>query len=133
MPNNSIETILNEAKTIAVVGYSDKPNRPSYQIGQFLQKKGYLVYPVNPTLSEIDGQRCYSSLSEIPSPIDIVNVFRRGEYLPEIVEECIRLKIKILWIQVGIFNAQAQQKAIDSGIQVIVNRCIRTDLIAYGD
>nr|ADN16669.1 CoA-binding domain protein [Gloeothece verrucosa PCC 7822] len=127
--NESIKSILKLAKTIALVGYSDQPTRPSYQIGQFLREKGYVVYPVNPTISEIDGQRCYSSLSEIPKAIDLVNVFRRGEYLPEIVEECIKLKIKIIWLQLGIFNEQAQQKAIDAGIQVIVNRCIRTELM----
>lgn len=90
MPNlkeddNALCQVLTQAKAIAVVGHSDKPHRTSYQIAQFLRSVGYTVYPVNPLLSQIDGQPCYPSLKEIAQPVGIVNIFRRSEYLPEIV------------------------------------------------
>ncbi len=99
MPNlkeddNAMRDVLTNSKVIAVVGHSDKPDRTSYRIAQFLRQVGYKVYPVNPMVSEIDGQPSYASLKVIPETVDIVNVFRRSEYLPEIVDEAIAVNAK---------------------------------------
>ena len=99
MPNlkeddNAMRDVLINAKAIAVVGHSDKPGRTSYRIAQFLREAGYKVYPVNPLVSEIDGQPSYASLKDAPELVDIVNVFRRSEYLPEIVDEAITVNAK---------------------------------------
>ena len=88
--------VLTQTQVIAVVGHSDKPHRTSYQIAQFLRQVGYTVYPVNPTVPEIDSQPSFASLNAIPEPIDLVNVFRRSEYLPEIVEQAIALGVPTL-------------------------------------
>ncbi|MCC5623233.1 CoA-binding protein [Nostoc sp. CHAB 5715] len=116
MPNlkeddNALRKVLTQAKTIAVVGYSDKHHRPSYQIAQFLRQVGYKVYAVNPLIKEIDGQPSYTALQELPEPVDIVNVFRRSEYLPEIVDEAISLNAKTVWAQLGIWHQSSAQKA----------------------
>ncbi|KYC37388.1 CoA-binding protein [Scytonema hofmannii PCC 7110] len=128
-PNDSaIRDVLTSAKVIAVVGHSDKPNRTSYQIAQFLRKVGYIVYPVNPQVQEIDGQPSYPSLKEVPSHIDIVNVFRRSEYLSEIVTEAIAINANTIWAQLGISDEAAAQKALDAGMNVVMDMCI---LIEY--
>ncbi|GAA6618384.1 CoA-binding protein [Scytonema sp. NUACC26] len=128
-PNdNAIRDVLTSAKVIAVVGHSDKPNRTSYQIAQFLRKVGYIVYPVNPQVQEIDGQPSYPSLKEVPSHIDIVNVFRRSEYLSEIVTEAIAINANTIWAQLGISDEAAVQKALDAGMNVVMDACI---LIEY--
>src|SRR3972149_2537973 len=100
MPINNdkeLKELLSSARVIAVVGHSDKPYRTSYEIAQYLRRVGYTVYPVNPTLDEIDGQKCYASLSEVPESIDIVDVFRRSEYLPGVVEDAIAAGAKGGW------------------------------------
>ncbi|MGK7887780.1 MAG: CoA-binding protein [Leptolyngbyaceae cyanobacterium] len=126
--------ILTTAKAIAIVGYSPKRDRPSYDIGRFLQTVGYQVYPINPGVTTIDGQPCFPSLSELPCPVDIVNVFRRSEYVPAIVEETIRLHQRYpnaaaptLWTQLGVIHDQAAQIAVDAGLTVVMNRCIKID------
>ncbi|WP_413165747.1 CoA-binding protein [Capilliphycus salinus ALCB114379] len=122
-----IAEILSNAQVIAVVGHSDKPSRTSYQIGQFLRNVGYRVYPVNPTVTEIDGQPCYRSLTEIPERIDIVNVFRRPEFLSEIVSEAIAVEAKTVWGQLGVIDAKAAQIAENAGLNLIMDRCIKID------
>ncbi|MCP6760081.1 MAG: CoA-binding protein, partial [Fischerella sp. CENA71] len=117
--DSAMRDVLTHAKIIAVVGNSDKPERTSYQIAQFLRSVGYTVYPVNPTVKEIDGQPSYSSLKEIPGSVDIVNVFRRSEYLSEIVDEAIAINAKTVWAQLGVVNQQAAQKALDAGLNVV--------------
>lgn len=121
--------VLATSKAIAVVGYSDRPDRPSYRIAQFLRQAGYTVYPVNPTVKEIDGQPCYAALRDVPEPIDIVNVFRRSEYLSEIVAEAIEVGAKTVWVQLGIFDDRAVQKALDAGLNVAANTCIKIDYL----
>ncbi|MEM9538466.1 MAG: CoA-binding protein [Cyanobacteria bacterium P01_E01_bin.42] len=116
--------ILANAKTIAVVGHSNKRDRPSYRIAQFLREKGYTVYPVNPTLTEIEGMQCYSSLKEIPTAIDIVNIFRRSEFLPEIATEAISIGAKVFWAQEGIIHPEAAKKATEAGLKVVMDACI---------
>jgi len=122
-----LRQLLVKAKVIAVVGYSDKPYRTSYRIGQYLRNAGYKVYPVNPTISEIDGLPCYSNLAAIPEPIDIVDVFRRSEYLAQIVDEAIAVGAKAIWTQLGVVDEAAAQKADEAGLDVVMDRCIMVD------
>lgn len=125
-------SLLINAKVIAVVGHSDKPNRTSYQIAQFLRNVGYIVYPVNPQVKEIDSQPSYPSLKEIPEPVDIVNIFRRSEYLSEIVNEAIDINAKTIWAQLGVFDEVAAQKALNAGLNVVMDACIKVEYLRLG-
>jgi len=118
-------SILSAAKVIAVVGYSDDPSRTSYQIGRFLKNAGYTVYAVNPTVTSIDGEKAYASLADVPEPIDIVNVFRRSEFLSGVVDAAIQVGAKVVWAQLGVFDSDAARKGEESGITVILNNCIK--------
>jgi len=124
---NDLRRILQEARVIAVVGYSDKPHRTSYRIGRYLREAGYKVYPVNPSVAEIDGVRSYASLAEVPVPIDIVNVFRRSEFLAEVVEQAIAVGAKAVWAQLGVVDELAAKKAEEAGLSVVMDRCIMVD------
>ncbi len=130
--DSTMRDVLTHAKTIAVVGHSDKSERTSYQIAQFLRSVGYTVYPVNPTVKEIDGQQSYSSLQEIPGSVDIVNIFRRSEYLSEIVDEAIVINAKTVWAQLGVADQQAAQKALDAGLNVVMDACIKVEYLRLG-
>jgi predicted CoA-binding protein len=125
--DNARRGVLINAKVIAVVGHSDKPDRTSYRIAQFLRGVGYKVYPVNPGVSEIDGQPCYSSLNDVPEPVDIVNVFRRSEYLPAIVDEAIAVNAKTVWAQLGVSDELSAQKALDAGLNIVMDACIKVE------
>ena len=134
MPNlrdddNAMRDVLTNSKVIAVVGHSDKPDRTSYRIAQFLRQVGYKVYPVNPMVSEIDGQPSYTSLKQLPEAADIVNVFRRSEYLPEIVDEAIAVNAKTVWAQLGVYDEASTQKALDAGLNVVMDACIKVEYI----
>lgn len=122
-----IRRILESAKTIAVVGASVKPWRDSNSIMQFLLQVGYIVFPVNPNYSEVLGTRCVPLLSEVPEEIDIVDVFRRSDAVGPIVDEAIAVAAKTLWMQVGVVNEEAADKAERAGLNVIMDRCIRVD------
>lgn len=124
---DTIRKILQEARTIAVVGASEKPWRDSNSIARFLKHKGYTVYPVNPNYREIDGEQCYPDLASIPAPIDIVDVFRQPSAVPEIVKEAVAIGAKTLWLQYGVVHEQAAAEAERSGLQVIMDRCIAVD------
>lgn len=124
---NAMRELLADARVIAVVGHSDRPYRTSYRIAQYLRQVGYTVYPVNPTVEQIDGTPSYPSLTDVPEPIDIVNVFRRSEYLPEIVEDAIRVGAKAIWAQLGVYDEAAQQRALEAGLNVIMNACIKVE------
>jgi predicted CoA-binding protein len=117
--------ILATARTIAVVGHSDDPSRTSYQIAQYLRRVGYKVYPVNPTVETIDGEISYPSLAAVPEPIDIVDVFRRSEFLPGVIEDAIAAGAKVVWAQLGISNEDAARMAAEAGITLIENNCIK--------
>jgi len=121
------KSILESTKVIAVVGHSDKPHRTSYRIAQFLRGAGYTVYPVNPTVEEIDGERSYPSLAEVPEPIDIVNVFRRSEYLEGVVEDAIDAGVDVVWAQLGVADEDAAKKASVAGLNIVMNRCIKVE------
>jgi predicted CoA-binding protein len=123
----AMRAALAKARVIAVVGHSDNPARTSYQIAQYLRRVGYTVYPVNPTVTEIDGQPCYPTLAAVPEPIDIVNVFRRSEFLPEVVEEAIRAGAKAVWAQLGVADEAARQRALAAGLDVALDVCIKVE------
>ena len=120
-----LHDILQSARTIAVVGHSDNPGRTSYQIARYLRQVGYKVYPVNPTIQTIDGEPSYPSLTALPETVDIVDVFRRSEFLPDVVEDAIAAKAKIVWAQLGIINDDAARRAAEAGITLIQNNCIK--------
>jgi predicted CoA-binding protein len=122
--SEEIIQILRSAKTIAVIGASVKPERPSHWISVYLKKQGYKVIPVNPGLSEILGDKCYKSLSEIPEALDIVDIFREPNAVAAIVEEAIAKKAKVIWMQEGIVHNKAAEKARAAGLKVVMNKCI---------
>jgi predicted CoA-binding protein len=119
-----IADILRKAKTIAVIGASLKPERPSRWISVYLKEQGYKVIPVNPGHSEVLGDKCYKRLAEIPEAVDIVDIFRDPSAVPGIVEEAIAKKVKVIWMQEGIVHNAAAQKARASGLKVVQNKCI---------
>jgi uncharacterized protein len=121
--------LLEEAKTIAVVGLSNKPERTSYMVAAAMQNAGYRIIPVNPTIAgeTVLGERVVASLSEIDEPVDIVNVFRRSEDVPPVAEEAVKLKPKALWLQQGIVSEEAAALAKQHGIEVIMDLCIKVD------
>jgi uncharacterized protein len=124
---DTMREILSSAKVIAVVGYSDKPHRTSNQIGGFLKRAGYTVYAVNPTIESVDGEKSYPSLADVPEPIDIVNVFRRSEYLPGVVDAAIAVGAKTVWAQLGVYDNMAAQKATEAGLQMVMDHCIKVE------
>ncbi|MEP0909811.1 CoA-binding protein [Leptolyngbya sp. GB1-A1] len=130
--DNHLRQILTQTQTIAVVGHSDRPDRPSYQIAHFLRQAGYRVYPVNPALNVIEDQPCYPTLNAVPEAIDLVNVFRRSEFLPEVVQEAIEIGAKTVWAQSGISSPVAAQMAADHGLTCLMNACIKIEYLRLG-
>lgn len=126
-----IRALLKRVRTIAVVGLSPNPERPSYGVSRAMQGFGYTVIPVHPAAREILGAKAYPRLSEVPIPIDLVDVFRRPEHIDGIVEECLALKLKNLWIQDDIINIPAAKRAQAGGMIVVMNRCIYRDYVQY--
>jgi uncharacterized protein len=122
--SDPIGDLLNKAKTIAVVGLSNKPLRPSQGVALYMQQQGYRIIPVNPNLQSVLGERAYPSLKEVPEKIDIVNIFRRPEFVPEIVDQAITLKVPAVWMQEEVIHEQAAAKARQAGIFVVMDRCI---------
>ncbi|UCD69488.1 MAG: CoA-binding protein [Betaproteobacteria bacterium] len=119
--------LLRDVRIIAMVGLSPLPKRPSYRIARGLQGLGYKIVPVRPLVTEILGERAYSALSEVPDPVDLVHVIRPTRYLDSIVDDCLARNFKRLWIQEGIINEPAAERARDNGIEVIMDRCIWRD------
>lgn len=122
--DEAIAALLREAKTVAVVGCSPKPDRTSYQIAGFLLEQGYRVIPVHPKAETILGQKVYPSLADIPGPVDIVNVFRKPEFTPPIAEAAVAIRPKALWLQLGIANEKTWRIATDGGLICVMDRCI---------
>ena len=122
---DELETILAEAKTVAVVGLSPNPERESHSIALYLQEQGYRIIPVNPKAEEILGEKSYPSLRDIPERVDIVQVFRRPEAVPAIVEDAIAIDAKGIWMQVGVVHEAAAEQAHQAGLQVVMNTCMR--------
>jgi predicted CoA-binding protein len=122
-----IKSILESARNIAVVGLSDNPERTSHMVAQAMQERGYRIIPVNPNAESILGEKCYASLTDIPEPVDIVNVFRRSEHTPEVAEEAVRIGAKVLWLQLGIVSDEAAAIARSGGLEVVMDRCIKVE------
>jgi len=123
----AIRTILKNTTTIAVVGLSPKPGRPSNQVAQYLKDAGYTIIPVNPGQDNLLGLPCYPNLQAIPGPVDMVDIFRRAEFVLPIVEEAIAIKAKVVWMQSGIVNEAAARLAEEAGLVVIMDRCTMVD------
>jgi uncharacterized protein len=119
--------LLKRVKTIAVVGLSPNPARPSHGVARAMQHFGYSIIPIHPTATEVLGAKAYRRLSEVPVPIDLVDVFRRAEFVGPIVDDCLALGLKVIWIQEGIVNETAAQRARRGGMTVIMDRCIYRD------
>ena len=122
-----INRILEESRTIAVVGLSAKPDRSSYDVAAFLQSNGYKIIPVNPNLSSVLGEKSYPDLSSIPEPVDVVDIFRKSEDVGPIVDEVIKVGARTVWMQLGIVNEEAAKKAQDAGLNVIMDRCMKRE------
>ncbi|MCM3337143.1 CoA-binding protein [Paenibacillus sp. MER TA 81-3] len=120
-----IKQLLQKSTNIAVVGLSDDPTRVSYMVAEAMQKKGYRIIPVNPKAGRILGETCYSTLQDVPEPIDIVNVFRRSEYCADIARDAVEVKAKAIWLQQGIVNEEAARIASEDGLDVVMDLCIK--------
>lgn len=125
-----IRALLKQAKTIAVVGLSPKPDRPSHTVARALQRFGYRIVPVRPAVDEVLGEKAYARLADIPFPVDLVDVFRAPEHVPAIVEAAIAIGAKALWLQEGVVNAEAAERAQAAGLTVVMDRCIYKDYLA---
>ena len=123
----TIRAMLADAKTIAVVGLSANPAKPSHYVPEYMQRYGYRILPVNPTVDEVLGEKSYASLSDLPIKPDIVNVFRLPQYIPAIVEEMLQLGLSNLWVQLGIINREAAARAEAGGIHVVMDHCIMVE------
>ena len=125
--NALIDQILEKYINIAVVGISDSKMKPSYQVAQYLQEVGYIIYPINPKYSEILGKKCYPSLHAVKDTIEIVDIFRKSEFVTPIVREAIDIGAKVIWMQLGIVNKEASNLALKAGLQVIMDHCIKIE------
>ncbi len=119
-----VTELLTRAKTIVVVGLSDDPLRPSHEVASYMQDQGYRIIPVNPQIQSCLGEKAYASLPEVPEKIDIVNIFRRPEFVEEIVDQAIRLKVPAIWMQEEVIDEKAAEMARKAGIFVVMDRCI---------
>ena len=127
----AIRELLRSVRTIAVVGLSPNPRRPSHGVGRALQQFGYKVIPVRPAVDEVLGERAYPTLSDVAQPFDLVDVFRNPEHVAPLVDECIRLGVKAIWLQDGVVDVAAARRAVDAGITVVMDRCIYRDHVAF--
>lgn len=127
-----IEDILAGTKTVAVVGISDKPDRPSHLVAKYLQERGYRVIPVNPLVTEVLGEKAYRSLSEVPERIDLVDVFRKSADVPEIAEEAVRVGARFFWMQEGVESDRAREILDAAGIPWVMDRCVKKELAKRG-
>jgi predicted CoA-binding protein len=125
---NEINEILANNKRIAIVGLSSNPERTSYMVAEVMQNAGYEIIPVNPVVDEVLGVKAVSSLKEIEGPVDIVNVFRKSEFLPEIAKEAVAIKAKVFWAQLGLVNEEAYNYLKENDMTVIMDRCIKIEL-----
>jgi uncharacterized protein len=124
---NQISEILHTCRNIAVVGLSGKRYLPSYGVAEYMKSAGYRIIPVNPLETQVLGEKCYADLDSVPDPIDIVDIFRRSEFVPEIVEAAIRKGARVIWMQEGVVHEEAARRAEAAGLIVIMDRCILKD------
>ena len=126
-PDNEIIQILNDSKKIAIVGLSPKESRDSNRVARYLIKEGYDVIPVNPGQKEILGKTCYKSIGDIPFQVDIADLFLNSKRVPPVVDQAIEKGIRVIWMQLGVVHNEAAEKARESGIKVIMNKCIKIE------
>jgi len=124
-----IRALLARLRTIAVVGLSPKPDRPSFVVARAMQRFGFRILPVRPATDEVLGEPCHPTLAAVPERIDLVNVFRATEHIPAVVEECIALNLPALWVQEGIVHEEAAEKARAAGIAVVMDRCLYKEYV----
>ena len=122
-----VTRILREAKTIAVVGLSSNPMRASHGVAEYLKNAGYRIIPVNPNETEVLGEKAYARLEDVTEPVDIVDVFRKAEEVPGVAESAIRIGAKVLWMQLGIENAEAAERALAAGLAVVEDSCLMVE------
>lgn len=127
--NSSIGEILRTMKTVAVVGLSDNPRRASFRVAKDMQEHGYTVIPVNPLLKEWEGQAAWPDLQSIPVAIDMVDIFRRSEAAGEVVDQAIAVGAKAVWMQLGVIDEEAARRALDAGLDVVMDRCVSIELL----
>jgi len=127
-----IDAILSGSKTVAVVGISDKPDRPSHVVAKYLQERGYRVIPVNPLVTEVLGEKAYRSLAEIPGPVDLVDVFRKSADIPPIAQEAVRIGARFFWMQEGVESDRAREILDAAGIPCVMDRCVKKELAKRG-
>ena len=124
MDDERIREILKNSTTIAVVGLSPRPERESYKVAQYLQEAGYKMIPVNPKADQILGEKAFPDLASVPGAIDVVDIFRKPEHVPAVVDEAIKIGAKTVWMQMGVGHEEAAQKAADAGLNVVMDRCM---------
>lgn len=122
-----IKEVLDNAKTIAVVGLSPNPNRTSFMVSEAMQKAGYRIIPVNPVADEVLGEKSYASIKDIPEPVDIVNVFRRSEFLADLAEEFLEIDCPVFWTQLNVVDDNVFKRLTEQGYTVIMDRCIKVE------
>ena len=127
MHANTISRVLRDARTIAVVGLSSKTYRPSFGVAAYMQRQGYRIIPVNPHETEVLGEKAYASLRDIPEHVDIVDVFRASDALPDIARDAVAIGAKVLWTQFDVVSAEAARIAADAGLTVVMDRCIKIE------
>ena len=125
----TLRPLLDRIRTIAVVGLSPQPARPSYRVAQAMQRYGYRIVPVRPLVDAVLGEQAYASLADIPFPVDLVDVFRAAEHVPAIVEQCLALHLPAIWIQEGIVHETAAQHAQAGGMTVVMDRCLLKEYV----
>jgi len=125
--NTVINRILSTCKTIAVVGLSSQRDKAGYYVPQYLQSQGYHIIPVNPTLEQALGEKAYPDLLSVPQPVDLVLIFRRSEAVPPFVDQAIQISAKAVWMQLGIANVEAAQKAVEAGLDVVMDACMMVE------
>ena len=121
---NGVREMLENSKTIAVIGISNNRMRASYGVSEYMQSAGYTIIPVNPQETEVLGEKCYPTLDDVPGPVDIVDIFRRSEFVPEIVEAAIRKGARAVWMQEGVIHEEAAERARQAGLVVVMDHCI---------
>lgn len=127
MTDREIRQILETSRTVAVVGLSDKPDRESYRVAEYLQRHGYRIIPVNPNVDSVLGEKSYAAVTDIPEQVDIVDIFRKPEAVGPVVDEAIAAGARVVWMQLDIVNEQAAEKAEAAGLQVVMDRCMKIE------
>lgn len=120
----NIAELLRTGRTIAVVGLSNRRSRPSYSVSEYMQAQGYKIIPVNPFVTEVLGEKAYPRIEDVPEHVDIVDIFRRSEFVPDIVESAIRVSAGAIWMQEGVIHEEAAKRAREAGLMVVMDRCI---------